>query len=82
MVVGRPALARCRLAGKQLILLDETRAGAVTQPMARPAQVPEGQLAYGALRRLHDEHDMLANGSTHNPTHRPADMAQDRRACP
>jgi hypothetical protein len=55
--VSRPALVCHRLAGKQPILLDEARAGAVTEPVARPAQVPEGQLTHGALRRLHDKHD-------------------------
>src|SRR5882724_2405532 len=57
LMIGRPALACHRLAGKQLILLDEARAGVVTQSMARPTQVREGQLTYGALRRLHDEYD-------------------------
>src|SRR6266487_789046 len=57
MAVGRPTLACHRLVGKQLIILNETRAGVVTPSMAHPVQVREGQLTHRALRRLHDEHD-------------------------
>ncbi len=57
MAVGRLALAWRRLAGKPPIVFDEARAGVVTQPMAHPVQVRQGQLTHCTLRRLHDEHD-------------------------